>query len=115
VGYKQRERKRRKEAAQKRARAVARAKAETLRDVRRDHGHKLGSSRSKWWLTPLRSTACCARCAVVIREGRDAVYRHEPREVRCIRCADGLEDSKGYRPSLQWERKRSAERRRPRG
>jgi hypothetical protein len=89
MGYKQRERKRRKRAAQARARAGA---------------HKLGASRSRWWwLTPLRSTACCARCAVVIREGGDAVYRHEPREVRCVRCADRLDDSRGYRTSLRWE------------
>ena len=48
------------------------------------------SGSSSWWLTPLRSTACCARCATVIREGGDAVYRHEPREVRVYRVPSAI-------------------------
>jgi hypothetical protein len=97
VGFKQRERKRRRKAATSSAQAKAR---------------ESGSSAGKWWLTPLRSTACCARCATVIREGHDAVYRYKPREVRCLPCAERDPDSKGYRPSLAWERQRRARGRR---
>jgi hypothetical protein len=42
----------------------------------------------------------------VIREGRDAVYRHELREVRCLACAESDPDSRRYRPSLASERSR---------
>jgi hypothetical protein len=46
---------------------------------------------------------------LVLRErferGAEIVYRHEPREVRCVRCAERDPESKGYRPSIRWERK----------
>ena len=95
MGFKQRERKRKAKSAAKSAQSRSR---------------ETGSSTERWWLTPLRSTAFCARCALVIREGRDAVYRHVPREVRCVPCAAQLEDSKSYRPSLKWEQARRTSR-----
>ena len=91
MGFKQRERKRKAKSAAKSAQSRSR---------------ETGSSAERWWLTPLRSTACCARCGLVVREGGEAVYRHTPREVRCIACAEQHEDSKGYRPSLKWEQAR---------
>jgi hypothetical protein len=93
VGFKQRERKRKQKAAAKIAQARSR---------------QSGTSTSNWWLTPLTSTASCARCGTVVRADSDGVYRHVPREVRCVPCAEKLKDSKGYRPSLRWGKNRSA-------
>jgi hypothetical protein len=36
----------------------------------------------------------------VRRTGREMVYRHTPREARCLPCADGL----SYRPSVKWQK-----------
>jgi hypothetical protein len=88
MGFKQRERKRKQRAA------MGSAQAESRRS---------GSSADKWWLTPLVSTTCCARCGLVLREGTDAVYRHTPREARCVRCADQDPASSSYRASARWE------------
>ena len=60
----------------------------------------------RWFLTLAKKPgrfSCCGK-----QFGRDAeiVYRHEPREMRCVRCAERLEDSKGFRPSLRWDRAR---------
>lgn len=108
MGFRQRERKRERK-RQERKREAASGSAQ--RQSRRS-----GSSAEKWWLTPLRSKQCCARCALVIREGGDAVYRHTPREVLCVPCAEQREDSKGYRPSMRWEAARAgAPRRQPPG
>jgi hypothetical protein len=85
VGFKQRERKRRKRAAIDAARVASR---------------RSGSSSALWWLTLVRSDTCCARCGGVLRVGREMVYRASPREARCVFCADGL----SYRPSARWER-----------
>jgi len=93
TGCRQREKKRRTKAAM----AAGQARSRTS-----------GSSASKWWRTLLRSTACCARCGLVIREGGEAIYRHVPREIRCVSCGGMLEDSKGWRPSVAWERRRGA-------
>jgi ribosomal protein S27E len=60
----------------------------------------------RWFLTLARKPGQCATCPVRFGRGAEIVYRHEPREVRCIRCATRLEDSKGYRPSLRWEKAR---------
>ena len=51
------------------------------------------------------SPGACACCGDRLAAGAEVVYRHEPRETRCLRCGARLEDSKGYRPSLRWERK----------
>ena len=86
MSYKQRERKRKKTAAMKVSQLEAR---------------RAGKS-SEWWLTPVRTTTCCARCSGILRAGREMVYRAEPREARCLACAEGLH----YRPSVKWEQTR---------
>jgi ribosomal protein S27E len=60
----------------------------------------------RWFLTIARKPGKCARCGDKLAGGAEVVYRHEPRETRCVRCASQLEDSKGFRPSLRWERSR---------
>lgn len=89
MGFKQRERKRRRKGAQSR---------------NRERSRSSGSSAGKWWLTPLVRTQACAKCGTLVREGRDAVYRHRPVEVCCPPCAD--REKLPYRPSVRWERQR---------
>jgi hypothetical protein len=68
---------------------------------------KAGRS-DRWWLTTVKQTTCCAKCARVLRAGDDMVYRPEPREARCLLCAEAL----SYRPSVRWEEERATEVRR---
>jgi hypothetical protein len=99
MGFKARERKRRKRAGTKAAQAAARSS---------------GSSASKWWLTIATRDGCCASCGGVFRVGREIVYRHRPMEARCCACAEDDPTIKP-RPSLRWEatygRRRSKSRR----
>jgi hypothetical protein len=99
VSFKQRERARRRRSRAKEAGAIMRSQKVS---------RATGSSAGKWWLTPLTSTQACAipTCRTVIREEQDAVYRHQPREVRCVRCAERDPKSANYRPSARWERER---------
>lgn len=97
MGFKQRERKRKTKAAQASAQRKAR---------------HTGSSARRWYLTIVTRDCCCARCARVLRAGDEMVYRHEPRESRCVPCGDQHDDSKGYRPSLKWEQARGGDRKR---
>jgi hypothetical protein len=64
----------------------------------------------RWFLTLARKDGRCARCGRQLRRNGELVYRHEPRETRCLRCASLFEDSKGFRPSLRWERAQRAKR-----
>jgi hypothetical protein len=82
-----------------RRRKRAEAAAAAQRAARRS-----GSSARRHWLTLLRRKGCCARCGDVLRDGAEAVYRHEPMELLCLRCANHLRV--GYRPSVRWERAR---------
>jgi hypothetical protein len=51
----------------------------------------------------------------VLRKRADIVYRHSPKEIRCVPCGYRLEDSKDYKPSARWEMaKREEVRRRKR-
>jgi hypothetical protein len=99
MGYKTRERKRRQKA---RAAAIGRQR----------NARKSGSSAGKHWLHLAERKTCCnmPECRAIIREGEAMVYRHEPREIFCVACADhaGLY----YRPSLRWERAQQGKRQR---
>lgn len=88
MGFKARERKRKKWVAMNAAQSASR---------------KSGSSMGKWWLTIARRDGCCARCGGVFRVGREIVYRHLPMEVRCCACGEADPTIKP-RPSLHWER-----------
>ena len=89
MGFRQRERKRTKNAAMNAARAVSR---------------KTGSSSPKWWLTLAKRKTCCARCGGILRVGREMVYRASPREA--LRRLRGIGSRDQLRPSVAWERKR---------
>ena len=58
----------------------------------------------RWFLTLAKAPGKCACCGDRFERGAEIVYRHEPRELRCVRCASRLEDSRGFRPSVRWER-----------
>jgi hypothetical protein len=93
MGFRMRERRRRKKLAQQAAHSASR--------------HP-GSSAGKGWLTSVRKKTCCARHGGVLSPGRDMVYRHEPREALCQACAN--REGIHYRPSLRWERERKRKR-----
>jgi hypothetical protein len=63
-------------------------------------------SAKRWFLTLAKKPGKFSCCGAGFQRGAEIVYQHEPREVRCVRCADRRDDSKGYRPSLRWERAR---------
>ena len=94
MGFKARERRRKKRAGERSRQTAAR---------------NSGSSADKWWLTPVRSKCCCNACAGILAVGRECVYRHAPREILCVRCAERRDIY--YRPSLRWERERMSARR----
>jgi ribosomal protein S27E len=62
------------------------------------------SARS-WFLTLAKQPGKYMCCRDRFERGAEIVYRHEPRAVRCVRCAERLEDSRGFRTSIRWERK----------
>jgi hypothetical protein len=62
-------------------------------------------SARRWFLTLAKKPGKFGCCGQGFERGGEIVYRHEPREVRCLRCAESDPESKGYRPSIRWERK----------
>ncbi len=56
----------------------------------------------RWFLTLAKKPGRFACCGRRFERGAEVVYRHEPREVRCLRCAD--RERVPYRPSIRWER-----------
>jgi hypothetical protein len=93
MSFRAREKKRRQAAATSSAQARSRRK-----DLETP-----SPAAGKWWLTIVSRTTCCAKCGGVLRPGREMVYRHTPREARCVVCGEGL----GARPSVRWERTRA--------
>jgi hypothetical protein len=91
MGFKQREKKRKK-AAMKIAQARARAS---------------DSASSRWWLTIVSADTCCARCGGMLRVGRTMYYRHTPRAALCAACGEG-DSTLIARPSRRWEQERWA-------
>jgi hypothetical protein len=61
-------------------------------------------SARRWFLTLAKKPGVFDCCGARFDRGAEVVYRHKPREVRCVRCAGRLEESKGYRPSVRWDR-----------
>jgi len=76
------------------------------RAVKKSKREHAAETAGRWFLTFARKTASCAYCGIGLAAKGEIVYRHRPREIRCVRCAGRLEDSRGYRPSLRWERAR---------
>jgi hypothetical protein len=94
MGYRQRERKRR----------MKRVAAGAAQRQSRENA----SAAARHWLTVVTERCCCNECAGILAVGRECVYRHTPREILCIRCAQ--RQSISYRPSLRWEKESRARR-----
>jgi hypothetical protein len=62
-------------------------------------------SARRWFLTLAKKPGKFSCCGAGFERGAEIVYRHEPREVRCVSCAERGPESKGYCPSIRWERK----------
>jgi hypothetical protein len=61
----------------------------------------------RWFLTLAKKPGRFSCCGAGFDRGVEIVYRHEPREVRCLRCADRDPECR-YRPSIRWERAKRA-------
>jgi hypothetical protein len=59
-----------------------------------------------WYLTLAEKPGRFTCCKTFFGRGAELVYRSEPQEIRCLRCAERDPESRGYRPSLRWERAR---------
>ena len=62
-------------------------------------------SARRWFLTVAKKPGRHSCCGTGFERGAEIVYRHEPREIRCLSCAD-RDPECSYRPSIRWERKR---------
>jgi hypothetical protein len=80
MSYKSREKKRRARIAQLSGRREQRAKF-----------------ADRHYLTIVSRRACCNRCGGSLREGAECVYRHTPREILCVLCADDKRSTIGPR------------------
>jgi len=65
-------------------------------------------SAKRWFLTLAKKSGKFSCCGGGFERGAEIVYRHESRAFRCVRCAERDPESKGYRPSIRWERKQRA-------
>jgi hypothetical protein len=56
---------------------------------------------TRHYLTIISRPCCCNECGGSLREGRECVYRHTPREILCVLCAQARKIKP--RPSERWE------------
>ena len=54
------------------------------------------------YLTIVSRSACCNDCGGSLRQGRECVYRYEPREILCKECAASRKIR--YRLARRWEK-----------
>jgi hypothetical protein len=66
--------------------------------------NRTSETASRWFLTLAKKPGRYMCCGGSFDRGAEIVFRHEPRAIRCVRCAERLEDSKDYRLSFRWER-----------
>jgi hypothetical protein len=69
-----------------------------IKRTKREHQATIAS---RYFLTFAKRKCSCARCGGVQDTGREVVYRHEPREILCLACAES--NGVKWRPSLKWE------------
>jgi hypothetical protein len=71
-----------------------------IANSRRDHRQTMAG---RHYLTIVSRAACCNQCGGSLRDGAECIYRHTPREILCVFCAD--REQIHYRPSMRWERR----------
>ena len=61
-----------------------------------------GFYADRHYLTIVKRDCCCNRCGTALRVGHhECVYRHTPREILCLDCAN--RERVRYRLSRRWE------------
>jgi hypothetical protein len=68
-----------------------------------------GDAPRRWWLTLAKKSGRFACCGRRFERGDEIVYRHEPREIRCVTCAE-RDGELRFRASQRWERARKVPR-----
>lgn len=58
----------------------------------------------RWFLTVAKKPGRYMCCGEKFHRGGEIVYRHEPRAIRCVRCAERDPESQKFRTSLRWDR-----------
>ena len=65
----------------------SREKKRRYRAVEKKVKRKRSSATAgRWFLTLASKPGLCATCPARFARGAEIVYRHEPRETRCVRC-----------------------------
>ncbi len=62
------------------------------------------------YLTVVTRACSCNACGGALREGREMIYRHSPKAVLCLLCAE--QQAIRFRTSQAWEKRRHRERQR---
>jgi hypothetical protein len=91
VSFKSREKRRRRNLGDKLASAVARR-------------NRTKDTARRWFLTIAKRPGRFDCCRQTFKRGDAIVFRYEPGAIRCQRCAERDPESKGYGPSIRWER-----------
>lgn len=87
MGFKQRERNRRRNAAQLLSQRASR---------------RTRSAEDVFWLTLATQKTCCSKCGKTISVGNQMVYRRTPRTILCFVCVDEVPEARGYKLSVRW-------------
>jgi hypothetical protein len=76
--------------------------------IKKSRSENRDKMTGRHYRTVVSRHASCNDCGGALREGRECVYRHTPREILCVRCADG----RGLQPRLseRWENWRAKQR-----
>jgi hypothetical protein len=61
----------------------------------------------RWFLTIAKAAGRFGCCGRRFDRGDEIVFRYQPKTVRCVACASRDPESKGFTPSIRWERARS--------
>jgi hypothetical protein len=69
---------------------------------------RTGDTARRWFLTIAKRPGRFDCCRRTFARGDAIVYRHEPKAIRCLRCAELDPESKGYRTSIRYDIARRA-------
>jgi hypothetical protein len=72
-------------------------------EAKAERGRAPESAR-RWLLTLAKTPGRYDCCGGHFDRGAEIVYRHLPREVRCLGCARRAPESKGFRTALRYDR-----------
>jgi hypothetical protein len=88
---------------------ASRQKKRKYKRIERKQRRRTPETAARWFLIIAKKPGQCGCCEKIrFERGAEIVYRHEPRAIFCLRCAD--REGIRYRPSLRWERSRAKSR-----